>query len=333
MTARRIPVTAPDRGDRGLDRLDRRTSYSHPRRAASAPAWKRVSAPSSIISSAMRRRTVRRLRPMVRAICSSLAPALSWRRRNVALAGAAARQLGDRDGLLPVQLEEQGERVDERALADQQPRLVGVAERLGDDRVRAADHEQPGREVVDQPHLLPLVDPHVQRLRRLVQGADRVDRARTTARSRQRGRRPARSPTRAASARRRAAGRAGRPALLDQRGEQRQRVASGAHLAVERARRPRTSPGAGREPAATSRGTARGRSSSRRGPGSWSRPRGRSPPRGPGRCAGRVTRSSVDDHDAEGDQSGERRLVPGRGRRRARARSRATEDPASGRTC
>ena len=56
---------------------------SHPRRTASAPAWKRVSTPSSIIRSATRRRTVRRLSPMVRAICSSLAPDGSCRSRNV----------------------------------------------------------------------------------------------------------------------------------------------------------------------------------------------------------------------------------------------------------
>ena len=53
------------------------TANRQSRDAASTPAWNRVSAPSSIIRSATRRRTVRRLRPRVRAICSSLAPAAS----------------------------------------------------------------------------------------------------------------------------------------------------------------------------------------------------------------------------------------------------------------
>ena len=52
---------------------------------ASTPAWNRESTPSSIIIAAMRRRTVRRLTPRVRAICSS------WRRAPAAAAGSARR--------------------------------------------------------------------------------------------------------------------------------------------------------------------------------------------------------------------------------------------------
>jgi hypothetical protein len=64
------------------------------------------------------------------------------------------------------------------ALADEQARLVGEAQ-AGSGRIAcvATDHEQPGREVVDQPDLLALVDRAWQDLGRLVQGAERVDRA------------------------------------------------------------------------------------------------------------------------------------------------------------
>ena len=115
-----------------------------------------------------------------------------------------------------------------------------------------ADHEQARRQVVDQPDLLPLVHPRLQHVGRLVRGpaagrwpGDR--RPDATARPTTRdiadsrgiaqasGRRKSRSPL----------------ALLDQRGEQRQGVAAGAHLAVERAAGPPPRPVPGRVPAAT----------------------------------------------------------------------------------
>ncbi len=113
----------------------RTSAYSQPRRAASTPAWNRVSAPSSIIRSATRRRTVRRLSPRVRAICSSLAPAASWRSRlpRRSTRGRPGVEVGQRGRLVPVALEQQGQRADDRRLPDQQPRLVGEPERLGQD--------------------------------------------------------------------------------------------------------------------------------------------------------------------------------------------------------
>ncbi len=246
-----------------------------------------MSAPSSIIRSATRRRTVRRLRPMVRAICSSLAPAASWRRRNVRSSTRDLPTARRPPRPLPVELEEQGQRLDQRALPHQQPRLVGEAERLGDDRVGPADHEEPGRQVVDQAHLLPLVHPRLQHLRRLVQGPERVDRPRPAARRdgpaddpgdrRLAGHRPGVGPEEQQVA-------LGR---LDQRGEQGQRVAAGADLAVDAAEvldlaRP---------------GPAAGRAEERDGAGQvvepvagarrQRRPRGRSPPRRPGQAAAR----------------------------------------------
>ena len=173
--------------------------------------------------------------PSARAICSSLAPAAScWSRKRRSSGLASPRSRSGHDGRpLPHQLEEQGQRLDDPALPDQQPRLVGEPQGLGEDRVRRPDDDQPGRQVGDHPDLLAGLGPGPERVGGLVQGADRVDRPRPAARGDRGGddlrhrRLPGHLPGVRTQPQQVAA------ALLDQRREQLERVPAPADLAVE----------------------------------------------------------------------------------------------------
>ena len=119
---------------------------SQPRRTASTPAWKRVSTPSSVISAAIRRRTVRRPMPSLRAMTSSVAPGHELLEQELppVRADLAGLELGHRRGARPHRLEPHRQRRDDRALPDVHPRLVGEAERLGQHGVGVAEDEHPG---------------------------------------------------------------------------------------------------------------------------------------------------------------------------------------------
>ena len=155
-----------------------RTPQIQPRRTASTPAWKRVSTPSSVINAATRRRTVRRLMPSLRAISSSWAPATSCSSRKRRRSGRASpvSRRGHRGRGRPQRLEPHGQRRDDRALPDVHPRLVGEAERLGQDRVGVAEDEHAGRQLGHHPDLLPSRARVRRASRRLVERAHRVDR-------------------------------------------------------------------------------------------------------------------------------------------------------------
>ena len=132
--------------------------HSQPRRAASTPAWNRESTPSSVSRPPTRRRTVRRLMPRVRAICSSLAPCASWLEEEPAQLGAArppprpGRGAGWPSPTTPRTSSGQG--VDQAGLPDQRARLVDEPERLGEDAWVAPMMNMPGGQLGHQPDLL-----------------------------------------------------------------------------------------------------------------------------------------------------------------------------------
>ena len=149
----------------------------------------------------------------MRAICSSLAPAASWRSRLLrrSARGRPGSSPGQRGRVVPVALEQQGQRAHDGGLPDEQPRLVPEPERLGQHRVRAADHQHAGwagRRSPGPPRLGRPV-PAAPRAPRAALGADRSP-GTGDPRRRLVRRRP-RWPTRAASSRRPDVATAGRP--------------------------------------------------------------------------------------------------------------------------